>query len=175
MVTMAATLIVLASQAAATADTNSNTDSVALTKSDDSSESYRDYAGKFGVGATFGEPIGVDVMKYWFDAKMAIDGAVGYSLDHNPELDLHRDIWWYSFHLFPASPAQLPLYFGVGGSAGFKTDDNPNQVGIRTPAGISYMFENAPVDIFLEVGPTLDIASGLRGEVTGGMGVRFWF
>ena len=172
---MAATLIVLASQAADTADPNSNTNSFALTKSDNSSESYRDYAGKFGVGATFGEPIGADVMKSWFNAKTAINGAIGYSLHDDAELNLHRDIWWYAFHLFPLSPGQLPLYFGVGSSAGFKTDDNPNQVGIRTPAGISYMFENAPVDIFMEVGPTLDIAPGLRGEVTGGMGVRFWF
>jgi hypothetical protein len=37
------------------------------------------------------------------------------------------------------------------------------------------MFENAPVDVFMEVGPALDIAPVVRGEVTGGIGVRYWF
>ena len=173
IVIVAVTLIGLATQAADTVDTNSNTNSAALTTSS-SSYNSSDHAGKFGAGATFGEPIGADV-KYWFNEKMAIDGAIGYSFHDNTELYLHSDILWHAFHLFPVSQGQLPLYFGVGGLVRFKTDGNSNQVGIRAPVGISYLFENTPVDIFMEVAPTLDIAPGLRGEVTGGMGVRYWF
>lgn len=166
-----AMLIGLAAQAADSVDTNNNTSGSALTNQ---STSYVDHAGKFGAGATFGEPIGADV-KYWFNEKMAIDGAMGYSFHDNTELYMQSDILWHAFHVFPVSHGQLPLYFGVGGLARFKTDGNPNQVGIRVPVGISYMFENAPVDIFMEVGPALDIAPGLKGEVTGGIGVRYWF
>lgn len=171
---MSATLIGLATQAADTVETNTDTNSAALTNSGNSNDSYSSHAGKFGAGATFGEPIGADV-KYWFNEKMAIDGAIGYSFHPDTVLYLHSDILWHAFHIFPVSQGQLPLYFGVGGLARFKTDDNPNQVGIRAPVGISYMFENAPVDIFMEVAPTLDIAPGVRGEVTGGIGVRYWF
>jgi hypothetical protein len=172
IVTMTATLVCLATQAADTVETNSaDTNNAAMTKSADN---YSSHAGKFGVGATFGEPIGADV-KYWFNEKMAIDGAMGYSFHDNTELYMQSDILWHEFHLFPVSHGQLPLYFGVGGLARFRKDDIPNQVGIRVPVGVSYMFENAPVDIFMEVGPTLDIAPGIKGEVTGGIGIRYWF
>jgi hypothetical protein len=114
-------------------------------------------------------------VKYWFNEKMAIDGAIGYSSHDNTDLYLQSDILWHAFQLFPVSHGQLPLYFGVGGLARIRNDDNSNEFGIRVPVGISYMFENAPVDVFMEVGPALDIAPVVRGEVTGGIGVRYWF
>ena len=178
IITVAATLIGLATQAADTVDTNTNaTDTNATTTATTSASSdnnYSSHAGKFGVGATFGEPIGADV-KYWFNEKIAIDGAMGYSFHPDTDLYLHSDILYHIFHLFPVPHGQLPLYFGVGGLLRIRNDDNPNEFGIRAPVGVSYMFENAPVDIFMEVAPTLDVAPGVRGEVTGGIGVRYWF
>jgi hypothetical protein len=174
IVTMTVTLVGLATQAADTVATNADTNGAVLTNSASGGVSYSSHAGKFGAGATFGEPIGADV-KYWFNEKMAIDGAMGYSFHDNTELYMHSDILWHAFNLFPISHGQLPLYFGVGGLARFRKDDIPNEVGIRAPVGVSYMFENAPVDIFMEVAPALDIAPGLRGEVTGGIGIRYWF
>jgi hypothetical protein len=50
-----------------------------------------------------------------------------------------------------------------------------DQFGIRVPVGVSYLFDNAPVDIFAEVGPALDLTPSVRGEVTGGIGIRIWF
>jgi hypothetical protein len=32
-----------------------------------------------------------------------------------------------------------------------------------------------PVDIFAEIGPALDVSPDVRGDFTGGGGVRFWF
>jgi hypothetical protein len=174
MLTMAVTLIGVGTRAADTAETNTDTGGAVVTNSASGNGGNSSHAGKFGAGATFGEPIGADV-KYWFNEKMAIDGAMGYSFHDNTELYMHSDILWHEFHLFPISHGQLPLYFGVGGLARFKKDDIPNEVGIRVPVGVSYMLENAPLDIFMEVAPTLDIAPGLRGEVTGGVGIRYWF
>jgi hypothetical protein len=37
------------------------------------------------------------------------------------------------------------------------------------------MFEQAPIDIFAEIGPAIDIVPDVRGEVTAGIGIRFWF
>jgi hypothetical protein len=171
MVTLTATVVGLAVQAQENSSTNTTTNTDALTTQTTGSS---DHAGKFGAGATFGEPIGADV-KYWFNEKMAIDGAIGYSSHDNTDLYLQSDILWHAFQLFPVSHGQLPLYFGVGGLARIRNDDNSNEFGIRVPVGISYMFENAPVDVFMEVGPALDIAPVVRGEVTGGIGVRYWF
>jgi hypothetical protein len=37
------------------------------------------------------------------------------------------------------------------------------------------MFENAPVDIFAELGPAVDVSPNVHGEITGGVGIRYWF
>jgi hypothetical protein len=37
------------------------------------------------------------------------------------------------------------------------------------------MFDNMPVDVFVEVAPAIDVAPDVRGEVTGGVGIRYWF
>jgi hypothetical protein len=48
-------------------------------------------------------------------------------------------------------------------------------VGVRVPVGLSYIFDDAPVDIFVEIAPTIDFVPDVRGEITGGIGIRFWF
>lgn len=115
------------------------------------------------------------VMKYWFNDTMAIDGALGSSFRDDTALYLHSDVLWHDFNLIPASSGRLPLYFGVGALARFRHGDHDNQVGVRVPLGVSYMFDNAPVDIFAEIAPVLDIAPSVRGEITGGIGIRYWF
>ena len=136
--------------------------------------SMDDMTGRFGAGITLGEPIGASV-KYWFNDTMAVDGALGWSYRDHTDLYLHSDILWHDFNLLPVSQGRLPLYFGVGALLRFRDDDYANQAGIRAPVGVSYMFDNVPVDIFAEVAPAIDIAPFARGEVTGGIGVRYWF
>ena len=131
-------------------------------------------AGKLGAGIIVGEPIGGS-LKYWFDDRMAIDGAVGWSSEDHTDLYVHSDVLWHNFDLIPVSKGRLPLYFGVGGLVRFRDDNHDNQVGVRVPVGVSYIFDNAPLDVFAEVGPAIDVAPDVRGEITGGVGIRFWF
>lgn len=174
IVTISATLLGLVAQAADTSDTNTNVTATASTTPTGSYSSYSDHAGKFGAGITFGEPIGADV-KYWLNETMAIDGALGWSFHDNTDLYLHSDFLWHKFGLIPVPQGQMPIYFGAGALVRFRNHNEANQVGIRAPVGISYMFENAPVDIFAEFAPALDVAPYVRGEVTGGIGIRYWF
>lgn len=136
--------------------------------------SMDDMTGKFGVGITLGEPIGASA-KYFFNDTLAIDGAAGWSDHDHTDLYLHSDALWHKYDLLPVSNGRLPVYFGVGGLVRFRNHGDDNQVGIRVPVGLSYLFENAPVDIFAEIGPAIDVAPSIRGEITGGIGVRFWF
>ena len=128
----------------------------------------------FSAGIIFGEPTGAS-LKYWFNDTMAIDGAIGFSTHDESDLYLHSDVLWHNFDLIPVSRGALPVYLGVGGLVRSRDDDHDNQVGIRVPVGISYLFDNAPVEVFAEVGPALDVAPDVRGEVTGGIGVRYRF
>jgi len=135
------------------------------------------YAQRFGVGIILGEPTGAS-LKYWLNDTLAIDGALGASFDDDDDDDssfyLHSDLLWHNFDLIPVSRGRLPVYLGAGALVRFR-DDEDNQVGVRIPVGISYMFDNAPIDIFAEIAPTIDVAPDVRGEVTGGIGIRFWF
>ena len=133
-----------------------------------------DYAGKFGIGAMVGEPTGAS-LKYWLNDTVAIDGAVGWSFHEDSNLYLHSEVLWHNFDLLPVSHGRLPVYFGVGALARFRDQNHDNEVGIRVPVGLCYLFENAPVDVFVEVAPAIDVAPGVRGEITGGVGVRYWF
>ncbi len=171
--TLLAVLLGLASRAADSAATNPSSTATSTMPPGDYG-SYNDHAGKFGAGVTFGEPIGAD-LKYWLNDIMAVDGAIGWSFRDDTDLYLHSDFLWHAFHLIPVSQGQLPLYFGVGALARFRHGNEDNQVGLRAPVGISYMFDGVPVDIFAEVAPALDVAPFVRGEVTGGIGIRYWF
>jgi hypothetical protein len=132
------------------------------------------YAGRLGAGIIIGEPIGAS-LKYWFNDTLAIDGAIGWSSHNDTDLYVHSDVLWHNFDLIPVSKGRLPLYFGVGGLVRFHDDNEDNQVGIRVPVGLSYMFDNAPVDVFVEIAPAIDVAPDVQGEVTGGGGIRYWF
>jgi hypothetical protein len=174
IVTISAMLLGLVTRAADTADTNTDVTTTPSTMPTGSDSSHSSHTGKFGAGITFGEPIGADV-KYWLNETMAIDGALGWSFHDDTDVYLHSDFLWHNFQLIPVSQGQMPLYFGVGALARFRHGDDANQAGIRAPVGISYMFDNVPVDIFAEVAPAIDVAPFVRGEVTGGIGIRYWF
>jgi hypothetical protein len=131
-------------------------------------------AGRFGAGVMLGEPIGPS-LKYFFSDELAIDGAFGWSLHDHTDFYLQSDLLWHNFDLIPVSQGKMPVYFGAGGLVRFRNSGLDDQFAVRAPVGVSYLFDNAPVEIFAEVGPALDLTPSLRGEVTGGIGVRFWF
>lgn len=149
-------------------------DSATMTKKSSTFESMDDYVHRFGAGIIIGEPTGASV-KYWLNSKMAVDGAAGWSTHDHSNLFLQGDLLWHNFEVFPVPQGRLPLYIGAGGFVRFRDDNRDNQAGVRVPVGVSYMFENAPVDIFAEIAPALDLTPDIRGEITGGIGVRFWF
>ena len=137
-----------------------------------------DIVNHFAAGVILGEPTGLSV-KYWLNETLAIDGALGVSFNHDNDNDgsfyLHSDVLWHNFDLLKVSQGRLPVYFGVGGLLRFRDNNEDNQFGIRVPVGLSYLFDDAPVEIFAEVGPALDLTPAVQGEITGGVGVRFRF
>jgi len=133
-----------------------------------------DYVGKLGVGLTLGEPIGASA-KYFFNETFAVDGAVGWSARDHTDLYVHGDALWHKFDLIPVSRGSMPVYLGVGGLVRFRDSNHDNEVGVRLPIGVSYMFENKPIDVFAEIAPAIDVAPSVRADITGGVGIRFWF
>ena len=134
----------------------------------------------FGLGIMFGEPTGIS-FKGWLSERSAIDGGLGWSFAHNGSVHIHADYLYHFYNVF--NTPRLPLYLGVGGRIKLQnTNDNGNsdnnndvRIGIRVPFGISYQFEEVPIDLFLEIAPILDLNPETEGSVNGALGARFYF
>ncbi|HEU5396133.1 MAG TPA: hypothetical protein VFV81_03135 [Verrucomicrobiae bacterium] len=184
MATTVAALLGICANAQETSNTDTNgaplvsypttTASTSPTGTSSPNASTIDMAGRFGAGITFGEPIGATV-KYFFTDTVAVDGALGWSLADHSQIMLTSDVLWHDYNLIKVSRGALPVYIGVGPMIRFRDDGFDNQAGIRVPIGASYFLENKPIEFFGEIGPTLDVAPYLRGEITGGIGIRYWF
>lgn len=125
----------------------------------------------FGLGIILGEPTGVSA-KLWTSSDNAFDFGAAWSFKGAGHLLLQADYVWHIFRLIPVSSGKLPFYVGVGGRVVFADDAT---IGVRVPLGLDYMFSNAPVDIFVELVPILDLAPDTDFDFGGGIGARYWF
>lgn len=125
----------------------------------------------FGLGVIVGEPTGLS-FKYWVERTIAVDGAVAWSLGEDDALHLHVDYLAHNFKLFQIEEGKFPIYYGLG--CRIKSGDD-DKLGARIPLGMNYLFENTPLDIFLEIVPVLDLAPSTELNMNGAIGVRYFF
>ncbi len=132
----------------------------------------------YGIGVIIGEPTGLS-LKYWLDEEIAIDGAVAWSYAENDSLQLHSDYLIHNYDLLEAD--EWPVYYGIGARLKFKDDDgngrneNYAMFGIRFPLGVTYLFDDEPLDLFFEVVPVLDLSPDLEMDLNAAVGLRFYF
>ncbi|HER43429.1 MAG TPA: hypothetical protein ENO08_03110 [Candidatus Eisenbacteria bacterium] len=120
-----------------------------------------------------GEPTGLSA-KMWTTESTGFDLGLAWSWSGDGHFHIHADYLFHNFGLFDVSKGMLPFYVGIGGRMLFRDDDDDN-IGVRIPVGIEYYFEGAPVAVFGEVVPILDLAPSTDFELNGGLGVRFYF
>jgi len=130
---------------------------------------------KFGLGIIVGEPTGISG-KYFVNKDNAIDGAIAWSFNEYGSMHIHGD---YLFHFYDVFTKEVPLYVGVGGRIKFKNtgeaDGNDTKFGARIPVGIAYMPPKAPIDLFVEVVPMLDLTPSTEFTFNAAVGIRYWF
>ena len=131
------------------------------------------HATRFGAGLMVGEPTGAS-LKYFFTDKFALDGGVGWSFHRETDLHLHGDALWHVHDLFDTKEGQLSLYFGAGARVKFR-ENAEDRFGLRIPLGVSYKFDRAPVDVFVEVAPIIDFTPSTDGSFSVAVGARYWF
>lgn len=126
----------------------------------------------FGLGVIAGEPTGISG-KLWLTQNTAIDGAAAWSFGNSQDaFHVHGDYLLHNASLFKVDQGDLSLHFGVGGRIKFADD---TLVGIRVPVGLTYLFENATVDLFVEVVPILDLVDSTDLNLNAALGVRYFF
>ncbi|HEK86506.1 MAG: hypothetical protein ACPLZD_08060 [Candidatus Saccharicenans sp.] len=124
-----------------------------------------------GLGIILGEPTGL-ILKYWSSSTTAFDVAASWNFVNQNSFHLHADYLFHSFNLFKVEKGKLPVYYGVGVRLSL---EDRTRFGIRIPLGISYMFDKAPFDIFMEVGPVMDVIPATEFTVLGFIGFRYYF
>jgi hypothetical protein len=147
----------------------------------------------FGLGLELGEPSGL-TGKYFVSPAGALDFGVGAVYRHyyyGDGVHLYLDYLWHPTSLVSSAAFELPFY--IGGGVRFWDFDycfqgvctyGGSAVGLRLPLGIAFDFNNAPLDIFIQLVPTLDFLRGdyydrYRDRTHLGIDlsfvIRFWF
>ena len=126
---------------------------------------------EFGLGIIVGEPTGVS-FKYWTDSNSAFDGAIAWSFINGGALHIHADYILHSFNLIRVESGKLPFYYGIGGRIKFLDDAG---IGVRVPVGLTYIFDDTPIDIFLEIVPILDLTPKTDFKINAAIGGRYYF
>jgi hypothetical protein len=147
----------------------------------------------FGLGLELGEPTGLNG-KYFLSPSGALDFGVGYIYGYyyyGDGIHIYGDYLWHPVSLVSAQAFELPFYIGVGGRFwDFRycyqrvCDYGGSALGVRVPVGISFDFNDVPLDIFIQLVPVLDFVNGdyydrYRDRAHLGIdlsvGIRFWF
>ena len=127
----------------------------------------------FGLGVILGAPTGVSA-KLWLGSNSAVDVGAAWGFGthrHMPAMSLHMD-YLQHFDVVHVSKGRLPLYVGIGGRVWFAEEP---VVGLRIPLGITYLFAGAPLDLFFEIAPIMDLVPGTELEGSAAIGVRYYF
>ena len=124
-----------------------------------------------GLGLIVGEPTGVS-FKYWTGSTTAIDAALAWSFIDGGAFHIHGDYLFHNMRLISVPEGLLPFYYGIG--ARIKTANN-TKLGVRVPLGLAYLFQSAPIDIFLEIVPILDLTPKTDFAINAALGARYYF
>lgn len=129
---------------------------------------------RVGLGVIAGEPTGV-TLKAWSSGRHAVDAAAGWSLGDEGWLYVHADYLWHNYDFDSEGfDGSIPWYCGVGGRALLKDGDD-SAFGIRLPLGLDYVFRRQPLDVFIEIAPIVDLIPDTDVDLSGGVGIRFYF
>ncbi len=124
-----------------------------------------------GVGIIVGQPTGLSG-KVGLGGRLAVDAALGWRFGDQAGLRLHANLLAHQ-HLTRGSGMALALYVGAGPAIG--THKDAVGLAIRIPIGLALTFASAPVDVFVEVVPSLGILPGSSFFVNAALGARYWF
>ncbi len=138
----------------------------------------------FGLGVIIGEPTGISA-KLWTSSANAFDFGLGWSFggdrigkykgyyNGGRRVHFHMDYLWHSFEAIRSSE-RFPLYYGIGGriNSGAGYDGS---LAIRGVFGIAWLPHNTPIDVFLELVPSLQLTSTTGFGLDAGIGARYFF
>lgn len=112
----------------------------------------------------------------WLSDHQAVSGITSFYLGSQGQSYwlIQGDYVFHNFNAVSVEEGLLALYVG-GGIQYTVFESNTNQWALRAPAGITYLLDAAPIDIFVEVAPTLGISDPESLRFDGAVGFRYYF
>ncbi len=127
--------------------------------------------GNFGIGVMLGEPTGIS-MKLWNNNRSAFGFGAAWSFGAHDALHVHGDYLLHSW-FSDVEQGSLAFYYGIG--ARLLLTDPDSKAGIRVPFGLNYQIQDAPVDVFIEAVPLLNLTPSTNFDGNGALGIRYYF
>ncbi|HLR36598.1 MAG TPA: hypothetical protein VK084_01025 [Chitinophagaceae bacterium] len=141
----------------------------AFSKHSDAQAMGHDYRLGLGVKVGYWGGAAIDA-KYFFRSDRAIEGILGFGSDWFTITGL------YEFHGPISGAPGLKWYAGPGAHIGFWNsgyhDADGAFFGIDGVLGLDYKFNNAPIDLSIDIQPAISIPNG-GFDLWGGLGIRF--
>lgn len=130
---------------------------------------------RFGLGIVLGEPTAL-TGKLFLDSSSAVQLHLGYAFGRRDRLSLIID---YLFHINGVIPpieraGTLTPYVGIGGRIAVRYEEDV-LFGARVPVGLSFMINNVPLEVFLEVALGIGLIPKTVAIFDAGLGVRYYF
>jgi len=126
--------------------------------------------GNFGLGLIIGGPGDWGATgKVWLSRATAFQAV----LNLDDALILQGDFLWHHYDIIRPSRGAWPIYLGIGGALLAEGDGG---VAVRGPVGMDYIFDDVPVDLFVELAPYLWFFDGDTDlRLRAGIGARYFF
>ncbi|MCL1817712.1 MAG: DUF3996 domain-containing protein, partial [Spirochaetaceae bacterium] len=134
-----------------------------------------------GTAVVVGEPTTVSA-KLWISEASAIDVGAGWSFfRRTPQGARIRgapyayiDFLHHFFNVVKSRTGKFVYFIGAGVEGAYMDYNDKLRervyLGLRIPFGLSYMFPDAPIDIFFEVVPSVVYMYGLTSDIGAGVG-----
>lgn len=141
-----------------------------------------------GIGLIVGEPTGIST-KIWTSHTNAVDIGLEWSSGdgylmrmgngywhyvNETYVHIHANYLWHSFDAI-RSEERFPLYYGVGTTIRSGQSSPYNWLGVRGTFGVEWLPRPVPIDVFLEIVPTLQLAPFSDFGFSAGIGTRYYF
>ena len=131
-----------------------------------------------GAPAVDRNPIGLN-LKAWTSDRQAVSGMTSFFISGTaPGAQsywiLQGDYLFHDFNQLDVGEGLLALYVGAGGQYTV-FEDTKNQFTLRGPLGVNYLLGSAPIDVFVEVAPTIRVTDPSALRFDGAIGFRYFF
>ena len=121
-----------------------------------------------GVGVSGGWPVSGVAVKYAMDDFRAV-GTLGYSFNSAFALEAGAQYDVTEFDI-----DGIPFYVNVGVTGAMSLGGGSFGLSVNVPVGVSYFFEDYPVEVFLKIGPGVKILPSVGFDIGGALG-GLWY